>query len=142
MLLNKRVSATFWLVRHETESMNQAKFDMDLCYIFRNVQRSELWSIIAGSLPVLITGMNESTPPQSPHNPDIRKCIICQKDKDNKGSTENGRDKIISNSIYLEDKILWVFLKEKLDEVHQPEDSSSTAQSTKPSCARPKRLDQ
>lgn len=51
--------------------------------------------------------MNESTPPQSPHNPDIRKCIICQKDKDNKGSTENGRDKIISNSIYLEDKILW-----------------------------------
>ena len=29
------------------------------------------------------------------------------KDKDNKGSTENGRDKIISNSIYLEDKILW-----------------------------------
>ena len=69
---------------------------------------------------MLITEVSESTPPQSPHNlllvpeqkeSDIRKCIICQNDKDNKGSTklsstETGRDKKISNSMYLEDKIL------------------------------------
>ena len=98
----------------------EAKLDMDIYYIFKNMQQSELWSKLVGSFLVLITETSESTPPQSPHNrlsvpeqkkPDIRKCIICQKDKDNKGSTklsstETGRDKIISNSMYLEDKIL------------------------------------
>ena len=92
--------------------------------------------------------------------------------KDNKGSTkmsctENGRGKMMSNSKYLEDKILWglserekegiqYLLKtcyttynksraweeirqRKLDEVHQPEKISSTAQSPKPPCSRPKR---
>ena len=89
---------------------------MDAYYIFRNVQQSELWSILAGSLLVLITEMSESTPSQSPHNlmlvpeqkkPDIRKCKGQRQWSTKFSSAENGRDKAISNSLYLEDKTIW-----------------------------------
>lgn len=131
------------------------------------------------NLLVPIAEMRESTPPQSSYNLlpvpeqkklDVRKCITYQKDKDNKGSTklwsaENGRDKVMSISVYLEDKDFlglskrekagiqyhlktcystynksraWEVIRQrKLDELHQLEESSSTAQSPKPSCSRP-----
>lgn len=133
------------------------------------------------NLLVLIAEMRESTPPHSSYNLllvpeqkklDIRKCIIYQKDKDNKGSTklwsaENGRDKVMSISIYLEDKNFlglserekagiqyhlktcystynkswaWEEIRQrKLDELHQPKESSSTTHWPKPSCSRPNR---
>lgn len=97
---------------------------------------------------------------------------IYQKVKDNKGSTklwsaENGRDKVMSISIYLEDKNFfglserekagiqyhlktcystcnksraWEEIRQrKLDELHQPEESSSTTHWPEPSCSRPNR---
>lgn len=97
---------------------------------------------------------------------------IYQKVKDNKGSTklwsaENGRDKVMSISIYLEDKNFlglserekagiqyhlktcystynkswaWEEIRQrKLDELHQPKESSSTTHWPKPSCSRPSR---